>query len=139
MFARAKAEGYLLTMHCDVDIPGSIEHIATVIKEIGVARIDHGTNIVEDPELVRLIAERGIGLTSCPISNTWVSDGLKVALIKQLAGEGVKVTVNSDDPAYFGGYIAETTSGWPTRVMSRTSSLPSLRATPWTSPGRQRC
>ena len=107
VFARAKAEGYLLTMHCDVDIPGSIEHIATVIKEIGVARIDHGTNIVEDPELVRLIAERGIGLTSCPISNTWVSDGSKVALIKQLAGEGVKVTVNSDDPAYFGGYIAE--------------------------------
>ena len=56
---------------------------------------------------MRLIAERGIGLTSCPISNTWVSDGSKVALIKQLAGEGVKVTVNSDDPAYFGGYIAE--------------------------------
>lgn len=45
------------------------------------------------------------------------------------------MTVNSDDPAYFGGYIAENYQ----RVMSRTSSLPSLRATPWTSPGRQRC
>lgn len=107
VFARAKAEGYLLTMHCDVDIPGSIEHIRQVIEEIGVARIDHGTNIVEHPELLRTIVDRGIGLTSCPISNTWVSDGSKVELIKRLAGEGVKITLNSDDPAYFGGYLAE--------------------------------
>lgn len=107
VFARAKAEGYLLTMHCDVDIPGSIEHIRQVIEDIGVARIDHGTNIVENPELLRTIVDRGIGLTSCPISNTWVSDGSKVDLIKRLAGEGVKITLNSDDPAYFGGYLAE--------------------------------
>lgn len=107
VFARAKAEGYLLTMHCDIDIPGSIDHIETVIHEIGVARIDHGTNIVENPGLVKTIVERGIGLTSCPISNTWVSEGTKVELVKQLVAEGVKVTINSDDPAYFGGYIAE--------------------------------
>lgn len=107
VFARARAEGYLLTMHCDVDIPGSIDNIASVITEIGVARIDHGTNIVENPGLVKVIAERGIGLTSCPISNTWVSDGSKVELVKQLVEQGVKVTLNSDDPAYFGGYIAE--------------------------------
>ncbi|MBK0418051.1 adenosine deaminase [Leucobacter sp. CSA1] len=107
VFARAKAEGYLLTMHCDVDIPGSIEHIRQVIEEIGVARIDHGTNIVENPELLSVIVERGIGLTSCPISNTWVSDGSKVELVKRLAEAGVKITLNSDDPAYFGGYIAE--------------------------------
>ncbi len=107
VFARAKAEGYLLTMHCDVDIPNSIEHIRQVIEEIGVARIDHGTNIVENPALVDYIVEHGIGLTSCPISNTWVSDGSKVELVKDLVARGVKVCLNSDDPAYFGGYIAE--------------------------------
>ena len=107
VFARAKSEGFLLTMHCDVDIPGSNEHIRQVVEEIGVARIDHGTNIVDDPELLDVIVRRGIGLTSCPISNTWVSDGSKVELIKELVSRGVKVTLNSDDPAYFGGYIAE--------------------------------
>lgn len=107
VFARAAAEGYLLTMHCDVDIDGSINHIRQVLNEIGVARIDHGTNIGEDPELLAHIVDRGIGLTSCPISNTWVSDGSKVELIRQLADAGVKITLNSDDPAYFGGYISE--------------------------------
>lgn len=107
VFARARKEGYLLTMHCDVDIPGSIDHIRQVVEEIGVARIDHGTNVVEDPALVEYLVDNGIGLTSCPISNTWVSDGSKVSLILDLAGRGVKVTINSDDPAYFGGYIAE--------------------------------
>lgn len=70
-------------------------------------KLRNGTNIVERPELVELIAERGIGLTSCPISNTWVSDGSKVEPIKDLVARGVKVCLNSDDPAYFGGYIAE--------------------------------
>lgn len=107
VFARAKAEGYLLTMHCDVDIPGSVEHIRQVIDEIGVDRIDHGTNVVENSELVDVLVQKGIGLTSCPISNTWVSDGSKVELLKELAAKGVKVTVNSDDPAYFDGYIAD--------------------------------
>lgn len=107
VFERAKKEGYLLTMHCDVDIPGSIEHIRQVVEEIGVARIDHGTNVAENPALVEELVKRGLGLTSCPISNTWVSDGSKVELVKELVGKGVKVCINSDDPAYFGGYIAE--------------------------------
>ncbi len=107
VFARAREEGYLLTMHCDVDIPGSIDHIRQVVDEIGVARIDHGSNVLEDPSLVQYLVDNQIGLTSCPISNTWVSDGSKVELIKELVAKGVKVTVNSDDPAYFGGYIAE--------------------------------
>jgi len=107
VYARAKAEGYLLTMHCDVDIPGSVDHISQAVNEIGVARIDHGTNVIENPELVSELAKRGMGLTCCPISNTWVSDGSKVELIKELAAKGLKVTINSDDPAYFSGYIAE--------------------------------
>ena len=52
VFARARQEGYLLTMHCDIDQEGSIEHIRQALEDIGVDRIDHGTNIVESQALV---------------------------------------------------------------------------------------
>lgn len=107
VFARARTEGYLLTSHCDIDQPGSIEHIRQVIAEIGVDRIDHGTNIVESPELVDEVRRRNIGLTCCPVSNGFVTDDMKAAEIVRLLRGGVRVTVNSDDPAYFGAYINE--------------------------------
>ena len=107
VFARARDEGYLLTMHCDVDIPGSIDHIRQVIEDIGVERIDHGTNVIEDPELVQYLVDNSIGLTSCPISNTWVAEDSRAHIAKELAERGVKVTLNSDDPAYFRGYMNE--------------------------------
>ncbi|MGW2278196.1 adenosine deaminase [Streptomyces sp. NPDC001770] len=107
VFARARAEGFRLTMHCDVDQQNSTEHIRQVLDEIGVDRIDHGVNALEDPALVARIVERGIGLTVCPISNSHVTDGLKAAEIRALLDQGVKVTVNSDDPAYFPGYVSE--------------------------------
>ena len=110
VFARARAEGYLLTMHCDIDQIGSIEHIRQAIEEIEVDRIDHGTNIVESPELVELVKRRGIGLTCCPVSNSFVTSDMKAVEIVSLLRDGVLVTVNSDDPAYFGGYIAENYS-----------------------------
>ena len=107
VFARARAEGFLLTMHCDIDQPGSIDNIRAALLEIEVDRIDHGTNVVEDPALVDLLRERGIGLTCCPISNGFVTDDMKAVEIAALLRSGVKVTVNSDDPAYFGGYVTE--------------------------------
>ena len=107
VFARARREGYQLTMHCDVDIKDSIEHIRQVIEDIQVQRVDHGTNVVENPSLVKYLVEHRIGLTSCPISNLWISESDKVELVKQLVADGVLVTINSDDPAYFGGYIGD--------------------------------
>lgn len=107
VFARARAEGFLLTMHCDIDQPGSIDHIRQVVTEIGVDRIDHGTNIVEDPALVDLVLERGIGFTCCPVSNGFVTGDTKAKEIVELLRKGVKVTINSDDPAYFGAYMSE--------------------------------
>lgn len=107
VFARAKAEGFFLTMHCDIDQVGSIENIRAVIEEVGVDRIDHGTNIVEDPALVALAKERGLGFTTCPVSNSFVTEQMKSDEIVGLLREGVRVTVNSDDPAYFGAYVAE--------------------------------
>lgn len=108
VFARAREAGYRLTMHCDVDQVGSIDNIRTALHEIGVDRVDHGTNVVEDPVLVEELRTRGIGLTTCPVSNGYVVAGMKAAEISGLLRDGVKVTVNSDDPAYMGGdYVAE--------------------------------
>ncbi|MEU8324868.1 adenosine deaminase [Nonomuraea sp. NPDC048881] len=107
VYERARQEGYLLTMHCDVDQDNSIEHIRQAIEEIGVDRIDHGVNILEDQRLVDLVLARGIGLTCCPISNGYVTDSMKAEGIRKLMELGVRVTVNSDDPAYFNGYVGE--------------------------------
>ena len=107
VFERARAEGYLLTMHCDVDQENSTRHIRQCLEEIGVGRIDHGVNSLDEDRLWRAIKERGLGLTVCPISNACVSDSAKSREIKTMLERGMRVTVNSDDPAYFGGYIGE--------------------------------
>ncbi|NLT29112.1 MAG: adenosine deaminase [Propionibacterium sp.] len=107
VFAAAREAGFLLTMHCDIDQEGSIDHIGQVLHDIEVDRIDHGTNIVENPELVALAKERGMAFTCCPVSNSFVTDDMKAREIVDLLREGVRVTVNSDDPAYFGAYVAE--------------------------------
>jgi adenosine deaminase len=107
VFARARSEGYRLTMHCDVDQLNSTDHIRQCLEVIGVDRIDHGINILESPELVAEAAQRGIGFTVCPISNRYVTGNLKATELKRMLDLGLKVTVNSDDPAYFAGYLTE--------------------------------
>ncbi|NED96662.1 hypothetical protein G1H11_15235 [Phytoactinopolyspora alkaliphila] len=87
VFARARHEGFLLTMHCDIDQENIHEHI----RQVRAAPI----------------LDRGLGLTSCPVSNAWVTDSMKAQQIVQLLDAGVKVCVNSDDPAYFGAYVTE--------------------------------
>ena len=107
VFRRARAEGYQLTMHCDVDQQGSTEHIRQCLEVIGVDRIDHGVNALDDDGLCAEIVSRGIGLTCCPISNRYVTGSLKAAEIKELLDRGARVTINSDDPAYFPGYVTD--------------------------------
>jgi adenine deaminase len=107
VFARARREGYRLTMHCDVDQENSVGHIWQCLDEIRVERIDHGVNALEDPALVKEINRRQLGLTVCPISNRYVTDGLKAGEIKVMLDHGVRATINSDDPAYFPGYMNE--------------------------------
>lgn len=107
VFSRARQEGFQLTMHCDVDQENSIGNIRTVLQEIGVDRVDHGTNVLEDAALVDRAVEQGIGFTACPLSNTYVAGHTKGSDIAELLRRGAKVTVNSDDPAYFGGYIGD--------------------------------
>jgi adenosine deaminase len=107
VFARARQEGFLLTIHCDVDQQGSTEHIRQCLEDIGVDRIDHGVNALDDPRLVEIIRQRGLGLTVCPISNSYVTDSMKADAIRAMLDLGLRVTINSDDPAYFQGYVQE--------------------------------
>lgn len=107
VFAAGRQQGYRLTMHCDVDQQDSTAHIRQCLDEIGVERIDHGVNALEEPDIVVELKSRGIGLTCCPISNSYVTEGTKASEIRALLEQGVLVTVNSDDPAYFPGYVAD--------------------------------
>ena len=99
--------GFHATGHADIDQINSIGHIQELLEVLNVERVDHGTNIVENPDLVALAKKRGIGFTSCPISNSFVGADIKDKEVKQLLDAGVLVSIHSDDPAYFGGYITD--------------------------------
>ncbi|MEA3151719.1 MAG: adenine deaminase [Gammaproteobacteria bacterium] len=107
VFARARGEGLKLTMHCDVNQQDTLVHIAQVLNDIGVDRIDHGVNSLEDPALCAVIAERGLGLTVCPVSNRFCVQDLTASHIRRMLQLGMRATVNSDDPAYFRAYMNE--------------------------------
>ena len=107
VFADARAQGYKLTMHCDVNQMNILDHIWECLDLINVDRIDHGLNCLEDEQLCNTLVERGIGLTICPVSNRFVVQSLTSDAIRIMLHKGIKVTVNSDDPAYFRAYINE--------------------------------
>src|SRR5262245_27806279 len=69
VFRKGREYGFRLTMHCDVNQENTLVHIGQVLHTIGVDRIDHGVNSLESAELCKTIAERGLGLTVCPVSN----------------------------------------------------------------------
>lgn len=108
VFKRVKGEGIKATIHCDVDQEDSIGHVRTCVRDMQVDRLDHGTNIVEDEGLVEEVRKSGIGLTCCPLSNSVLdAHDFKGKEMVELMRRGVRTTVNSDDPAYFGGYVGE--------------------------------
>lgn len=107
VFSRARAAGYKLTMHCDVNQLNTLVHIGQCLDLIGVDRIDHGVNSLEDLALCEKIRERGVGLTVCPISNRFVVQNLTASQIRRMLQLGMRATINSDDPAYFRAYVNE--------------------------------
>jgi len=107
VFARARGEGLKLTMHCDVNQQNTLLHIGQVLNDIRVDRIDHGLNSLEDPALCEVIAQRGLGLTVCPVSNRFCVQDLTASHIRRMLQLGMRATVNSDDPAYFRAYMNE--------------------------------
>ncbi len=107
VFARAREAGLLAVAHAGEE--GPPEYIREALDILKVRRIDHGVRCLEDPELVdRLVAEQ-IPLTVCPLSNVRlrVFDTIRDHPLRSMLARGLKVTINSDDPAYFGGYVNE--------------------------------
>jgi len=107
VFDRARAEGFLTVAHAGEEGPPA--YIREALDLLHVRRIDHGVRCLEDPALVERLAAEQIPLTVCPLSNVRlrVFDRLEDHNLKQLLDAGLCVTVNSDDPAYFGGYVGE--------------------------------
>ena len=107
VFDRARDEGFLTVAHAGEEGPPA--YIREALDLLKVERIDHGVRCLEDPALVNRLAEEQIPLTVCPLSNIQlrVFDTLEEHNLKQLLKAGLCVTINSDDPAYFGGYIGE--------------------------------
>ncbi len=107
VYARARAMGLRATAHAGEEADASF--VARTLDSLKVERIDHGVRSIDDPAIVRRLADERITLTVCPNSNVRlrVFGTMDGSPIKRLLDAGVAVTVNSDDPAYFGGYIAD--------------------------------
>jgi adenosine deaminase len=107
VFTRARDEGLHRVAHAGEEGPPS--YIWKALDQLGAERIDHGVRCLEDQELVESLRARRIPLTVCPLSNVRlrVVPELTSHPLPALLEAGLLVTVNSDDPAYFGGYIGD--------------------------------
>jgi adenosine deaminase len=105
VFSRARDAGFFLSAHAGEEGPPS--YVWEALDVLGVARIDHGNRSLEDETLVRRLAHDQVPLTVCPLSNLRlrIVDELVHHPLRRMMDKGLIVTVNSDDPAYFGGYI----------------------------------
>jgi adenosine deaminase len=110
VFEEAAGHGFRRVAHAGEE--GPPEYIRQALDELGAERIDHGVRCMEDPGLVRRLKEERVPLTVCPLSNMRlrVFPSIGEHPVRRMLREGLNVTVNSDDPAYFGGYVAENYS-----------------------------
>jgi adenine deaminase len=107
VFAKAREEGFRLVAHAGEE--GPPEYVYEALDLLKVDRIDHGNASMQDPSLIKRLVNEKIALTVCPLSNTklCVVADMKQHPLPQMLAEGIIVTINSDDPAYFGGYVNE--------------------------------
>ena len=107
VYARAKQLGFRLVAHAGEEAPPA--YIWSALDVLKVERIDHGVQAIHDAALMQRLAKDRIPLTVCPLSNLKlrVFPTLAQHTLKQMLDAGIMATVNSDDPAYFGGYINE--------------------------------
>ena len=107
VFDRARGEGLLTVAHAGEE--GPADYVREALDLLHVARIDHGNHAADDPALLERLAREATPLTMCPLSNLRlrVVDDLSRHPLRMMLEKGLAVTVNSDDPAYFGGYINE--------------------------------
>ncbi len=107
VFAAARAKGLKLVAHAGEE--GPPEYVAEALDLLHIDRLDHGNRSLEDPALTARLARQGMTLTVCPLSNVKLCNvpSIDVHPIDRMLDLGLRATVNSDDPAYFGGYIGE--------------------------------
>ena len=105
VFARARKLGLHRVAHAGEEGPPA--YVYEALDVLGVDRIDHGNRALEDPALVQRIVADGLTLTVCPLSNLrlCVIGAMELSPVAAMLAAGIRVTINSDDPAYFGGYI----------------------------------
>lgn len=105
VFQEALNQGFLTVAHAGEE--GPAQNIIDALSLLGITRIDHGVRCIDDTELVEELTAKRIPLTVCPLSNTKlkVFDTMEQHNIVELLRKGLCVTINSDDPAYFGGYM----------------------------------
>ena len=107
VFTRARELGLHTVAHAGEE--GPPEYVWEALTSLQVERIDHGVRSLEDPELVAHLRDRRVPLTVCPLSNVRLGGVASIELhrLRDMLDAGLVVTINSDDPAYFGGYIAD--------------------------------
>lgn len=107
VFDKARDLGFLTVAHAGEEGPPG--YIWQALEQLKVSRIDHGVRCVEDERLVEKLITEQVPLTVCPLSNVklGVFNSIAEHNLKRLLALGLCITVNSDDPAYFGGYLAE--------------------------------
>lgn len=105
VFQASVAEGFIPLAHAGEE--GDAEYVWEAIDILNIRRIDHGNNSMQDENLVKEIVKRDLALTVCPLSNLslQVIKDIEDHPLKKMMNKGLKVTVNSDDPAYFGGQV----------------------------------
>jgi adenine deaminase len=105
VFEASVKEGYIPLAHAGEE--GDADYVWEALDVLKIVRIDHGNNCLQDEELVNEIVKRDMALTVCPLSNTalQVVKDLKDHPLKKMMALGLKATINSDDPAYFGGQV----------------------------------
>ena len=110
VFEEAARHGLHRVAHAGEE--GPPEYIRQALDVLGVERVDHGVRCLEDPELTRRLRDGQVPLTVCPLSNVRlrVVPSMREHPAKRMLREGLRVTLNSDDPAYFGGYVADNFS-----------------------------
>ncbi|MCF7858615.1 MAG: adenosine deaminase [Candidatus Cloacimonetes bacterium] len=107
VFAHAKREGYLIVAHAGEE--GPPEYVKEALNILKVDRIDHGNRSLENDKITTELVNRKMALTVCPLSNLKlkVVNNLKNHPLRSMLDKGIIATINSDDPAYFGGYLNE--------------------------------
>ncbi|WP_040725485.1 adenosine deaminase [Thiomicrorhabdus sp. Kp2] len=107
VYKRAQLNGFFLVAHAGEE--GDSSYVSGALHKLCVQRIDHGNNALQDQSLLNELKNKQIALTLCPLSNKRlkVVEDLTLHPLKQMYEMGLKVTINSDDPAYFGGYLNE--------------------------------